>query len=686
MEYAIRIAEIEASQSQSEERIVGLFRYDGEQGGRRQPSLVILADIASPLYVYEQLLDTLNEAAEHTRRLMAGMEGDPMARFEKLVERLNEAIAGFVEREPTPIAWNRVNLFVIELSEGLMCVTGIGRLSSVFLQKQADGGFKGFDLFGSLDMPASVDPKKAFASLLCGDLKPGDVLFAGSNNFERLRGELDLVNRLKSLPPVSAALEISQDLQRLSVPDDFVGMAASLVPAFQRQTVEKEEAPAPINKSTSSIEQLRGAEKETEEILSPSIAPRAAKQVPIQEKAKNWISQVRKKLPTAPKSDPVSLTSMRGMSAGHGSVFTTERKRLLAGIVTILIIMIGAGIWWKRSDDFKKDQQLWNTVFDQAADAKNRAEGNLQFGNEATVQQLVKQSRDLAGSLDEKTADRKKAKENLLNELNELANKIKREVTVTPVELASSSLGATDNSLRSVAIYKNKIYSVDTSGGSLLETDPATKDTKRYPLPTSTSAIVSSAAGSSALYLMTANKQLLSFSNGNFSTMSWNGKATSSQALVVYGRRFYVLDPDANMVWRYEPGGGGITQESAYLKQNTSSLAESVGLAIDSTVYIAWKNGAVKQYLSGTEQSWQLNPADPPVTSLASIWTVADTTDRIVLADPDGKRVLVYRKDGRLVAQLKSSSWNGPTGVTADPESKKLYVIDSNKVWQTDLP
>lgn len=685
MDYAIRIAEIEASQSHSEERIVGLFRYDGDPAGRRQPSLAILADIASPLYVYEQLLDTVNEAAEHTRRLMAGVEGDPMARFEKLIERLNEAVAGFVEREPTPIAWSRVNLFVIEMSENMVCVTGIGRLSSIFLQKQNDGGFKSFDLFGSLDMPATVDPKKAFACLLCGDFKPGDVLFTGTNNFERLRGELDLVNRLKTLPPVTAVLEIGQDLQRLAVPDDFAGMVASLVPAAQRLSFDAAEA-IPTNKSTNSIEQLRGAEKATEEILSPSIAPRPVVKKPLQDTAKDWMKSLRDRLPGMEKNDPVSLTSMRGMSAGHGSVFTTERKRLLAGLSVILVLILAGGIWWKHNEDFKKDQQLWNTVFDQAADAKNRAEGNLQFGNESTVQQLVKQSRDLANGLDEKTEDRKKAKENLLKELDDLATQIKREVTVTPVELASASLGAPDNTLSAVSFYKNKVYAVDNSGGNLLETDPATKETKRYKLPDGTAAIVSANAGSSALYLMTANKTLLSFNNGTFGAMSWNGKATSSQALVVYGRRFYVLDPTANMVWRYEPGGGGITQETAYLKQNTSSLTDAIGLAIDSTVYVAWKNGDVKQYLSGTEQTWSLNPADPPVTSAASIWTVSDTTDRIVLADPDGKRVLVYRKDGKLVAQLKSSSWQKPVSVTGDAATKKLYVIDSNKVWQVDLP
>jgi hypothetical protein len=88
MEYPLRIAEIEVSQAAADERIVGLFRYDSESGGRKGPTLLILADISSTLYAYEQLLDALNAAAEQTRTLLSGTGIDSMARFEKLVERL----------------------------------------------------------------------------------------------------------------------------------------------------------------------------------------------------------------------------------------------------------------------------------------------------------------------------------------------------------------------------------------------------------------------------------------------------------------------------------------------------------------------------------------------------------------------------------------------------------------------
>jgi len=180
---------------------------------------------------------------------------------------------------------------------------------------------------------------------------------------------------------------------------------------------------------------------------------------------------------------------------------------------------------------------------------------------------------------------------------------------------------------------------------------------------------------------------MLSFDpkTGAYLQVVWTTKASSTQSLVLYGKRFYVLDSLANMIWRYAPVGGGVAQESAYLKQNSSPLTNVAGIAIDSNVYVAWKNGAVRRYLSGVEEGWSPVTLDPPLQSASGIWTAADT-DRVVVADPQGKRVLVFRKDGRLVSQIVSDSWSSPTAVSGDEVGKKIYVVDSNKLWQVDLP
>lgn len=686
MEYPLRIAEIEISQATTDERIVGMFRYDSETGGRKGPTLLIIADIASTLYAYEQLLDALNAAAEQTRTLLSGTGIDPMARFEKLVERLNEAAADFVEREPSELAWHRVNLFLVEVFEGRVCVAGLGQLSNAFLQKQPDGSFRSFDLLGSLDMPAEINPRKPFASILCGDLKNGDVLFIGTNNFERLRGELGIVSKLKTLPPVTAALEIKQDLERRGIPDDFAGVVVAQVATSSRAI----EMPAPSEpRSTSSVEKLHSEEKKTEEILAPSITPPkpAMTLVGLWARGKDLVKRKAQSGKANRGKNPVSMASMRGMNAGHGSVFTPDRKRTLLISIVILIILGGSGAWFYSRQTFKAEQQLWNAVFDQATDKKTRAESDLVYGNEERTRSLMTEARQLLSGLDEKTTDRKAAKEGLAKELDALALKLKREQTVTPIELAAASLGAPDNSLLSPTFKDGKAYVMDSAGESLIEINPLNRETKRYRLPEGSGRVNSVAAGASGLYLITENRTMLSFDTltGTFVSTSWSTKASSTQALVLYGRRFYVLDTLANMIWRYAPVSGGVSQETAYLKQNSTPLTNAVGIAIDANVYVAWNDGRIRRYLSGAEESWSPVTIDPPLTRASGVWTAADT-DRLVVTDPVNRRVLVYRKDGRLVAQLVSSNWNGPSAVYGDEVGKKIYVVDSNKLWQVDLP
>lgn len=683
MEQVFRIAEIERSQAAGE-RIVGLFRYEGYDRGKRGPTLVMIADIASSLYAYEQLLDTLNEAAEQTRRLLAAYEGDPMARFEKLVQRLNEAVATFVEREPTAIAWNRVNLFLVEFQEGQLCVTGTGRLSNMFLQQQPGGGWKGFDLFGSLEQPSDIDPKKPFASFICGDIKQGDVLFAGTQNFEALRGDLRIAENLKTLPPVTAAMEIKQELDRRDLMDDFAALVAWVSPATREEKIEAVEE---AGKSTRSVQKMYSAEQETEGVLSPVSRPTkpAATLVGLFADASARLKNLRNRK----TSDPVAVAGMRTTAAGMGSTLTVKRKRqLVAGGAVALVLLIG-GIWFQQSQKAKAEQTLWNTMFDQATDRKTQAEANIVYNNDTRANQLVKEGRDIANGLDEKTNERKGAKQKILGEFDQLAQRLRRETTVeNPPEITAASLGAADGSLSTVSAAAGAVYAADNAAKQLIEVKPATRETKRHNLPESAGKIVASWPGASGIYLLNENRRLFVFNqtNASFTEVAWTqSKVSSTQAFAVYGRRFYMLDTASNMVWRYAPQGSGIAQETAYLKQNSTSLSAATGIAVDQNVWLSFRDGAVRRYSQGADDGFALPVIDPPLTNISAIWT-DDVSNLFVVADTTGKRVLVFRKDGRLIVQYKSPVLNGPISVHADRDTKKIYVADGNKVYQFDLP
>lgn len=682
MDQVFRIAEIERSQAAGE-RIVGLFRYEGYDRGKRGPSLIMVADIASSLYAYEQLLDTLNEAAEQTRRLLAAYEGDPMARFEKLVQRLNEAVATFVEREPTAIAWNRVNLFLLESQDGMLCITGTGRLSNMFLQKQADGSWKGFDLFGSLEQPKEIDPKKPFASFICGDMKQGDVLFAGTQNFEPLRGELRIAEYLKTLPPVSAALEIKQELDRRDTTDDFAALVAWLSPASREEKIEAVEE---AGKSTRSIEKMYSREQEAEGVLSPAVRTHktAATLFGLFADLTARLKQRRSR-----SGDPIAMAGMRTTTAGMGTTLTVKRKRQLIAAGAVGLVLLIGGVWFQQSQKAKAEQTLWNTMFDQATDRKTQAEANIVYNNDTRANQLVKEGRDLVNGLDEKTNERKDAKKKILGEFDDLAQKLRRETKVeNPPEIASAALGAANGSLTTVAAAGGAVYTTDAVANQLIEVKPATRETKRVAIPDGAGRIIAAWPGASGIYLMNANRHLYVFNqtNATFAEVAWaQSKVSSTRAFAVYGRRFYMLDTASNMVWRYAPSGSGINQETAYLKQNSTSLAEATGITVDQNVWLSFSDGAVRRYNQGADDGFALPTIDPPLTNISAIWT-DDVSNLFVVTDSVGKRVLVFRKDGRLIIQYTSPVLTGPTSVHADRDAKKIYVADGTKIFQFDLP
>jgi len=695
-----RIAEIDVQKHIENDRIVGVFRYDSEQAEKKSPLLVILADISSSLYVYEQLLDVINETADQTRHLAADVLMDPMAHFEKIVERLNKAIAQFIEEEPSEIAWKRVNIFVMEFSQAHVCLAGIGRLSNILMQKQPSGEHKSYDLFGSLEQPTTMNEEKVFASVLCGPLNIGDSLFIGTNNFDRWRNDLRLIERIGSLPPVSAAVDIKQDLERLDLPEEFIGLLVSHVRTPPRKGLRRPLKDGPEALAAKTVQAMHKKEQETQEVLAPSMAPKKKAVSSPESKNRAFSStsfsfvklgaelKAKMRQTLNKKQDPVTVNSFRGIHAGHGNFLSRQKKTiLLAGILGF--ILIGSfGSWSYFSQKAKAKAELWQALYEQVLDKKNLAEADLVYGNEASTRQKIDEAKALLNGLAGDTPEETQKKDELSAGLADVLYKLKRETILeNPVLLVSLAADAPADSLRALAIFNKKTFSIDSAAKQVVIVDNETKTVTRADLPDTIGTVIAASAGNSGVFAVTSEKRLLLIHEDGAVT---NGTIQSSalkdpKDMDVYGSRFYVLDPASNMIWKYNPAGMGAAAEAKYLQQNSETFSNARSIAIDANIYVAFEDGRVKRYLSGAEETWAPVTIDPELNNTVSIWTAPDT-DRVVVADQKNKRIVVFRKDGRLVGQLTSPKWEGPSFVTGDATAKKLYVLDANHIYQLDLP
>ena len=699
-EHQFRIAEIEVTRNPTDDKILGIFRFENVGAVKQGPMLLIIAEVDSTLYMYERLLDVINSTAEQARYLISGADQDPVTRFEKLVQRLNEAVAAFSTDEPNPISWPRVNIFVMELSKGHLCLTGTGKLMNMFVQKQDDGTYRSFDLFGSLEQPVDVDPKKPFASLICGDMHPGDLLIAGSSNLDTLRSELRLKERVTSLPPVTAALEIKQDLEKGSVPDHFIAAIISSheirQPVIEQRPVTTEPT---ADTSTASIQKLLASEDEAIQHLAPIVSP-IRTSVPIEKiriaitsGIQTVIRRVKQQLPRRTGNpngkEAMELASLRGMNAGYGSIFTKKRKIALAGVGAGILLIGISSAWWSHSKKEAAITAAWNASFAQAQDNKNRAESDLIYGNEDRAKSEINTAIQLTASLPKDTPERQSRMNKLNEDIQTLREKLKKVTPISSVsEITILPPGTAQNSLVAPVIVKDYGYAIDTSSASIVKIHLNDRNTQRIPFNATQGPIVSAAEGTTSILFGTASGELLSLNKANdsISKVSWQQtKASSTQALSLYASKLYSLDADHNQIWRSQKSGDGYGPESAYIKAANTTLQGAISIAIDSNIYVLKNDGTLLRFLSGGQEGFSLSPVDPPLRAASGIWTSIDSPN-IYISDPADKRILIFDKNGGLKSQLTSPLFSAPKQLSVDEANKRLIVVDGNRLLLVPLP
>lgn len=696
-----RITDLEINKSPLDEKIVGIFRYDQSSRQKNGPSLLILAEIHSTLYAYERYLDVINAATEQARYLVSQVDQDPLARFEKLVDRLNKASADFTAQEATPLSWTRINLFVVEFSDGQMCLTGTGHLMNLFIQKQEDGSYRNFDIIGSLEQPPLPDPTKPFSSIICGEMKEGDVFMLGTTNFERFRSDLQLKEHLINSPAVTAALDIKQEIEHRHIPDDFV---AAIITCVEEKPIEVQETKdIPKETSTSSVEKLREAETQASKHLDPVAAP-----TQVIRDSKKIIHQVKQIFPTIQQyaarvlrrktsstgserpKDPVALASLRGMNAGYGSRFTAKHKTLAIRIGAGVCVLLIGGAWWNHSMNVAAEVADWQSKYDQIVDLKNRTDSDLIYGNDGKASAELNEATQILATLSTNTPERKKQFDALDLSLQEVRNKLRKIIVLNNgTELSTLAPDTAPKSLNGLVLSGDMLFAVDNSQHAVLKINLLNKDIKRISLPdTATSRLISGTKSKNGALFSDESHQLyaLNAQDNLIQSTPWShAKSSSTKEIVLYSNRLYSLDSTNGQIWRYSGSTSGYSNEVSYVKAANTSLTNSISLAIDSNVYALKTDGTIAQFAQGGQTGFSLLPIDPALSSPTDIWTEFEST-LIAIADPQNKRIVLYDKAGALHAQIQSSQFQEPSEVAIDEQNKRIAVIDGNRVLLFPLP
>jgi hypothetical protein len=157
---------------------------------------------------------------------------------------------------------------------------------------------------------------------------------------------------------------------------------------------------------------------------------------------------------------------------------------------------------------------------------------------------------------------------------------------------------------------------------------------------------------------------------------------------------FYVLDPQANRLWRFLPTADGYSAppESYFPPDQQVDLTNAVDLAIDGAVYVLFKDGRISKFEGGQPVGFNVTGLDMPLSNPVSIFTAPDEAVlHIYVADAGNRRVVQFNKDGSFVRQFKpregeSISFTNLQDIFVDEIGGRLYVLDSNGLYVGNIP
>lgn len=687
-----RLAEIRVNEHRSTERLVEYLHFDHDRRQGKPFHLFAIAEIHSSQYLYERLLDALHSALSQAKTLVSGMDGDPMVRFEKVVQRLNEALVRSVQTEAGTMQWDRVNLFVFQLAEGHLCFSGVGSLSNLFLQRQEDGRVRPFDLLGSLEQPEMVDPNKPLSAIICGNMNVGDVLFLGTQNIQAQRETLAISRVLQDHPPVAAATELQQRLTQLGTDERYLGLVVAGVAMTQAKpvAVAAPAAPSAADDDTSdledepplavqSVQEFYETEQETDQVLNNEHAGPSFFQQ-LRAKAEHLSKASAKRLPSL--ASTISFAGLRSVQPGYSTPKASYRS---AGIGALFVLfLIGGGGFWIHSVRTKQaEQKLWTAIYEQAVDGKNKAEAALVYGDEDRARGQYTYALNQLKQLDQETPDRAQARSSLEQELTEIRNRLRRESVVAKPTIIKD-FGETLES-RGVAVSSGKAYVLHPAANSISVVQLSDSSVTTIAGPEDTR-LVAIGAGRTTPIFVGENKGFFTIQGDKLTALAATvSKATSIGALTTYGQRVYTVDPSQGMIWRWNASATALNGETAYVKTPNPDLGQATTIAIDSSVYVGTSAGKVIKLLSGKTENWNLATVDPELRSVTSLWTDAETP-LLVIADAENKRLLVFKKDGSLLQQISSPDFKGPTHAWVDPASNTLYALDGSRLLSVPLP
>ncbi len=151
-----------------------------------------------------------------------------------------------------------------------------------------------------------------------------------------------------------------------------------------------------------------------------------------------------------------------------------------------------------------------------------------------------------------------------------------------------------------------------------------------------------------------------------------------------FSSNIYLLDTLKNQIWKYVPIASGYAEKVSYVKDSKVDLAGGKKLYIDYSVWVLKLGGEILKFTGGSPDFFSIGGLDKPIEEVTSFF-VSEEEDNLYLLDSINSRILVLQKNGQYQKQIQGDKFKTASDFVVDEKGKKIYLLESNKIFQIEL-
>lgn len=160
--------------------------------------------------------------------------------------------------------------------------------------------------------------------------------------------------------------------------------------------------------------------------------------------------------------------------------------------------------------------------------------------------------------------------------------------------------------------------------------------------------------------------------------------------------RFYLLDPSANKIWRYDPTPDGYSDPPLDWLQTAVDLAGVVDMSIGDSIHLLYADGGMQKFAGGMPDPFDISDWDTPPQNPSAIFTrPSEETRWIYVADRGNSRIVQSSKEGQFKQQFRladvqaaenGDALAGATSLFVDEIIGHAYLLSGQELYLLILP